>query len=134
LEQHVWAWIPEDTGLVYITLRFDFPPNLNLTSRPTFHELLTELVVSEYSDGTTEWNMLFVECPSGWLEIFTRTCVIIDRHPAVIRIAGEHSMVRDCGFILNDIEVLSDLRINDSECDQISSRGVTWGGMKELFR
>jgi hypothetical protein len=133
-EQHVWAWVPEGAGLAYITLRFDFPPNLDLTARPTFHDLMIELIITDYADGTVEWNMLFGDCPSGWLEVFTQTCMIVDENRAVIRIAGEYSMMRDCGFILHELEVLSDLRVNDPDCEQTPTWTVSWGRIKALFR
>ena len=133
-ERHAWAWIPEGEELAYITLRFDVPENLDLSARPSFHELVIELIITEFGDHDIEWNMLMVDCPSGWIEVFTQTCVIVDDQPATARIAAEHSMMRSCEFVLHDLEVLNDLGVNDPGCSQTPTDAATWGAVKKLYR
>ncbi|MEN8005869.1 MAG: hypothetical protein ABFS42_02595 [Candidatus Krumholzibacteriota bacterium] len=133
-EQVAWAWIPEELGLAYVTLRFVFPTNLDLTSRPVFHAQVSEVIFTEFVDGTSEWNMIFDGCPSGWVRIFTQECVLLDTQPSRIGIVGVRSMVRDCTtFVLNDVAVLNEIEVNDPACAVVSAETVTWGGIKSIF-
>jgi hypothetical protein len=43
-------------------------------------------------------------------------------------------MMRDCGFVLNDIGSLGDLEINDPGCALIPVGTGTWGAIKDIFR
>jgi len=131
---YLWAWVPPDTGLAYITLRFDLPANLDLTARPTFHDQVTGVIIADYPDGTVEWTMLVVDCPTGWIRVFTQACVISDAEPAAITIIGQHSMMRDCEFVLNDIEVLNALTVNDPDCEMTALEKATWGAVKRLWQ
>ncbi len=133
-EMFVWAWVPLDAGLTYVTLRFDFPLNLALDGRAVFNDLVTEVIVVDYEDGTVEWTMLFSECPSGWIEIFRQECVILDASRSEVGIAGDHSMIRDCDFVLNDLEVLNDLAVNDPGCVFVPVDAAAWGAVKSIFR
>jgi hypothetical protein len=67
-----WVWVPDDLGLGYITYRFDFPPNVSLTCLPVVPHEVLELIVTDFPDGTVEWNFIFSNCESGWVRIFTQ--------------------------------------------------------------
>lgn len=133
-EQVVWAWVPDERGLSYITLRFDFPANLDLDARPVFNELVTDVIISGYSDGTSEWNMIFGGCPSGWVKVFSQECVLLDGERSRIGIRGIHSMMRDCDFVLNDLEVLNELTVNDPGCGTVPAGLTAWGRLKAGYR
>ncbi len=130
----VWGWVPLDKGLTYVTLRFDFPANLALTGRPEFNGLVIDVIVVEYQDGTVEWTMLFSECPSGWIELFSQKSVILDASRSDVLIVGDNSMMRDCDFVLNDLVVLGGLAVNDPGCGFVSVDATSWGIIKSLFR
>ena len=115
-DMFAWAWVPLDEGLTYVTLRFDFPSNIDLSGRAAFNDLVIDVIVIDYDDGTVEWTMLFSECPSGWIQLFRQECVILDASRADVGITADHSMMRDCDFVLNSLEVLNDLALNDSGC------------------
>ena len=133
-EQVVWAWVPDDLGLAYITLRFEFPENLDLSRRPVFHDLVTNVIYTDYSGGTVEWNMIFDECPSGWIKVFSQEFVLLDEQLSRIGILGANSMLRDCTFVLNDVIVLNELAVNDPDCPTVSAVTTTWSGVKSLYR
>ena len=133
-EQVVWAWVPDQLGLAYITLRFDFPDNLDLSRRPVFHDLVTNVIFTDFTDDTVEWNMLFDECPSGWVRVFSQEFVLLDEQLSRIGIRGVHSMVRDCTFVLNDVTVLNELTVNDPECPTVPTVTTTWSGIKSMYR
>lgn len=133
-EQTVWAWVPAELGLTYITLRFDFPANLDLHSRPVFNELVTDVIYAKYGDGTVEWNMLLTLCPSGWVRVFSQQCELLDADPSAIRILVDHSMARDCTFVLNDIAVINELTVNDPACPTVSVERASWSRVKSLYR
>ena len=133
-EQSLWAWVPQDLGLVYITIRFDFPANLDLTSRPVFNDLVSMVIYTDYPHDTVEWNMVLTGCPSGWVRIFTQECELLDEEPSRIGVLADHSMMRDCTFVLNDIVVLNELTVNDPGCTEVPVEGVSWGGVKSLYR
>ncbi len=132
-EQSLWAWVPQDLGLAYITIRFSFPTNLDLTSRPVFHDLVSNVIYSDYVGNTVEWNMLLNECPSGWVQIFTQECTLLDGEPSHIGILADDSMMRDCDFVLNDIRVLNELTVNEPGCATVSVEGVSWGWVKGFY-
>ena len=133
-DQVAWVWVPDGLGLAYVTIRFLFPENLDLTSRPVFHDQVSNVIFTDFVDGTSEWNMVFADCPSGWIRISSQECVLLDAQPSRIGILGIHSMVRDCNFVLNDVTVLNEIEINDPECTTVSTATVTWGGIKSIFR
>jgi hypothetical protein len=133
-EQVGWAWIPDDLGAAYITLRFEFPANLDFSAHPIFHDLVVDVLVRDYPGSTVEWRMLFEGCPSGWIKVFSQQCILLDDQPSEIRIFGENSMVRDCDFILNDLSVLNNLSLNDPDCQTVSVEVSTWGWIKSIFR
>lgn len=133
-EQVVWVWVPDELGLAYVTLRFAFPENLDLSSRPVFHDLVTNVILTDYVDGTVEWNMLFDECPSGWVKIFSQEFVLLDDLPSRIEIHGVDSMVRDCTFVLNDVTVLNELTVNDPGCPPVSTANMIWSSLKSMYR
>jgi hypothetical protein len=133
-EQSLWAWVPQELGLAYITIRFRFPTNLDLTSRPLFHELVSDVIFSDYVENTVEWNMLLTECPSGWVRIFRQECALLDGEPSRIGILADDSMMRDCDFVLNDIAVLNELTVNDPGCGLVGVQAVSWGRVKSLYR
>jgi hypothetical protein len=133
-EQVIWAWVPDELGLAYITLRFEFPENLDLSRRPVFHDLVTNVIYTDYSQGTVEWNMIFDECPSGWVKVFAQEFVLLDDQLCRIGIRGANSMLRDCSFVLNDVIVLNQLAVNDPDCPTVSAVTVTWSGLKSMYR
>ena len=133
-EQVAWVRIPDELGLVYLTLRFSFPANLDLSSRPDFHDQVSKVIFTDFVDGTSEWNMVFAGCPSGWIKVFSQECVLLDAQPSMIGILGVRSMVRDCTFVLNDVTVLNEIEINDPECTTVFAATATWGGIKSIFR
>ena len=133
-DMYAWGWTPPDEGLTYATLRFDFPDNLDMSARAVFNELVTDVIVVDYDDGTAEWTMLIAECPSGWIELFRQRTVIIDDSISEVSIAADHSMMRDCGFVLNDITVSGPLVINDPECAFVAAGTASWGAVKSILR
>ena len=132
--QYFWAWVPDDLGLAYITLRLEIPDNLDLSVRPTFHPLVTDFILTHYPDGTQEWNMVFSDCPSGWVQVLDQPCVFFDDQPGEINILADHSMMRDCHFVLNDLTVLNNLHLNDPDCDFVQTSVISWGRAKSMFR
>lgn len=133
-EQVVWAWVPDSLGLAYITLRFDFPDNVAFGPRPLFNDLVSNLIITLYNDGSSEWNLIIDDCPSGWVWILTREGVLLDDRPSCIAIQQDHSMMRDCTFILNDLTVLDELALNDPACGSVPDRDLAWGAAKCLYR
>lgn len=133
-EMVVWAWVPDELGLAYITLRFDFPENLDLSHRPVFHDLVTNVIYSDYPEGTVEWNMLFDDCPSGWIKVFSQECVLLDEQLSRVGIRSANSMLRDCTFALNDVTVLNELAMNDPDCPTVSAVTSTWSSVKSMYR
>jgi len=130
----VWGWGPLGEGLTYATLRFDFPENIDMTGRAVFNDLVIDVIIVEYDDDTVEWTMLFSECPSGWIELFRQKTVILDDSISEVGIVQRNSMMRDCGFVLNGIEVLGRLAINDPGCAFVPVETDSWGAVKNLFR
>ena len=129
-----WAWVPEARGTAYVTLRFDFPSNIEFPALPVFNPLAGEVIVTDFADGTVEWNILFAGCPSGWVRIFQQECVLRNFEPSLIRIVAGRSMVRDCGFILNDVLVAGEMALNDPLCGGVPEWRSSWGGLKVLYR
>lgn len=133
-EQTVWAWVPRDRGLIYVTLRFDFPDGLDRSARPVFHESIDDLIVTDYADGTTEWNMILDgSCPGGWVQLFRQRCVIESTQRMRIGIRGQHSMIRACDFVLEDVVVVSELEVNDPACETVPRASEQWGALKGRF-
>jgi len=133
-EQVAWAYVPNALGLASVTLRFDFPANVERSTRPVFHDLVTQVIYTDFADGTDEWNMLFVDCPSGWIQVFSQECVLLDDQPSAIQILGDHSLARDCPFVLHDVEVVNQLALNDPDCPNVPSAALTWGRLKSVYR
>lgn len=131
---YAFAWVPPGSGLTYVTLRFDFPENIEMAVRPLFNELVIEVIVIDYDDGTVEWTMLFSECPSGWIELFRQRAGILDAARSDLLISEDNSMIRDCDFVLNDIVVLGGFAVNDPGCTFVSTDAASWGAVKSLFR
>ena len=59
-----WVYVPNELGLAYVTLRFAFPANINQSGQPVFNDLVLHVVQTDFPDGTAEWNMLFMDCPT----------------------------------------------------------------------
>lgn len=78
--------------------------------------------------------MLFPECPSGWIELFSQRTGILDATRSDILIVGDNSMIRDCAFVLNDIEVLGGIAVNEPGCTLVSVDAASWGAIKSLLR
>ena len=92
------------------------------------------MIYTDFVDGTSEWNMTFVGCPSGWIRVFTQECVLLDDQPSRIGILGGRSMVRDCTFVLNAVTVLNEIEVNDPDCETVPVAARSWGGIKSTFR
>lgn len=133
-EQSVWAWVPEALGSAYITLRFGFPDNIEWMGHPVFNDLVGNVIYTDYVEGTVEWNMLMVDCPSGWIKVFTQEGELLDTEISTIRILAEHSMVRDCTFVLNDVVVLEEFVVNDPGCTNVPVAQTNWDSLKSLYR
>lgn len=133
-EQFVWAWIPYDSGLSYITLRFLFPSNVDLSRRPVFNDLMTQLEVVDYGTGGSEWTVLFAGCPSGWVWIFSQECTFLDTVESSVSITEAFSLARNCLFEIHDIHLLNNLSLNDPGCAFVSVRESTWGAIKSIYR
>lgn len=132
--QHVWAWVPPDTGLAYLTLRFRFPAVLDLTARPALHPQVADLIISEYPPDTTEWNLVLTGCPDDWILVLSQWCVITGDAEGAITILAPHSMARDCRFDLHDLEVLNNLAVNDPACETTDAGAATWSAVKSCYR
>jgi len=133
-EQVASVYVPNELGLAYVTLRFDFPANVDLIARPLFNDLVSQVVYTDFTDGTVEWNMLFRDCPSGWIQVFSQECVLLDDMPSRIQILGDRSLVRDCTFILHDVAVVNELSLNDPDCPNVPAVASTWGRLKSEYR
>lgn len=134
LEYSAWAQVPNDLGLSYVTLRMNFPEQLDFHSRPVFHELVTDVIFTDFADGTTEWNMLFSDCPSGWIRVYTQEMVVLDDGFTFIEIIGDRSLARDCNFDLNGVEVTNELAVNDPGCNGVPVAVTGWGTLKARYR
>jgi hypothetical protein len=108
--------------------------NLDLSAHAVFNPLVVYFIVTDYPGGTVEWNMILADCPSGWIRVFEQQCTLLDDQPSEIRILAAHSMMRDCQFVLNDLTVLNNLRLNDPGCDFVANPTTTWGTVKSSFR
>ncbi|MFH1843041.1 MAG: hypothetical protein ABIF77_07510, partial [bacterium] len=69
----------------------------------------------------------------GWIEVYRQAVVIQDSDPSNIRILGQHSMIRDCEFVLQDVAVINDLAVNDPECGTMVGAAATWGAVKSVY-
>ncbi len=134
LHYEVWASVPEGLGTAYVTLRFAFPDNLDLRAHPVFNAQMDELIMTDFPDGTAEWNMVFRDCPSGWIQLFTQEFTPLDDKPAHLTIHAADSMLRDCAFLLNGVEALSELSVNDPLCSRTPVDGITWSELKSIYR
>jgi len=133
-EQYIWAWIPLDTGLNYITLRFLFPSNVDMSSRPVFNDLMTHLEVVDYGPGGVEWTVLFAGCPSGWILIFSQECIFLDTVESSIGLSEPFSFARNCQFVIHDIHVLNNLSLNNPGCIYVPAGASTWGAIKSIYQ
>jgi len=131
--QKLWAWVPDDLGLAYITLRLDFPDNLDLSAHPAFHPAVSGIIITRYPGGTVEWNLILTGCPSGWILVFEQPCTLLDGQPAEISILDGASMMRDCGFVLNGLVGLNNFSVNDPGCATVPTIATTWGAVKSLY-
>lgn len=131
---HAWGWVPDDLGLGYITYRFDFPDNVTLVGAPELPREISDLIVTDFADGTQEWNLLVTGCPSGWVKVFSQECQAVDDQPARIDIVEDPCWMRDCTFVLNTVRVLGVVGVNDPECGGVAVSGATWGRVKAVFR
>ena len=134
-DQILWAYVPENLELAYLTIRFHFPDNLDLSSRPTFNPQIGTIIFTDYVMNTVEWNMIFTRCPLGWVKVFSQRCVLLDDQPSRIEILSAHSLARDCAFFnLNDVAVVNLFEVNDPECEKVPTAAQGWGTIKALYR
>ena len=132
-EQVVWAFVPDDAGLVYLTLRLDFPENISLARNAIFHDQVFDVIYTDFAGGTVEWNLFLRECPSGWIEVYRHEFTLLDEESSRIRILGAHSWIRDCGFMLNQVETTSALGVNEANCGTVPTVATDWGVLKTHF-
>jgi hypothetical protein len=133
-DQFVWAWVPEELGVTYLTYRFVFPANLDLTRRPIFNDLVSRLIIVDFGHGGIEWTVFFDGCPTGWILVFRQTCTILDDTESEIRITEKYSLSRDCDFVLGGLGVLNNLSINEPGCSFTPTRTSTWGAIKSYYK
>ena len=129
-----WVQVPNDLGLRYVTLRLDLPAQLDFNSRPVFHDLVTDVIFTDFADGTTEWNVLFNDCPSGWIRIYTQEVAVLEGGFSLIELVGDRSLARDCDFVLNGVEVANELAVNDPSCEVVTVTMTGWGSFKARYR
>jgi hypothetical protein len=129
-----YGWVPGDLGLNYITFRFDFPPGVSLVGSPALHRDAIDLIVTDFADGTQEWNVLVGGCHSGWVRVFAQDCLVQDAQPAWIGIVRNRCWMRDCDFTLNEVGLLGEIGINDPGCGGVPAAASAWGTVKGLFR
>jgi hypothetical protein len=133
-EYSAWVQVPNDRGLRYVTLRLDLPVQCDFTTRPVFHDLVTDVIFTDFADGTTEWNALFTDCPSGWIRIYTQQVAVLEGGFSLIELVGDRSLARDCDFVLNGVEVANELAVNDPSCEVVAVSGTAWGCFKARYR
>jgi hypothetical protein len=131
---YAWGFVPQEKGLTYATLRLVFPGSIDISERPEFNALVTDVIMIDYEDGTVEWTMLFSGCPSGWIWLFRQRALILDETISRIEIRADNSMMRDCGFVLNGILVSGGLAVNDPACGTVPVEARSWGAVKQLLR
>ena len=132
--QHVvWTFVPGDAGLTYVTFHFQFPSNIELGRNPVFHEQVTVVNYADYSDDTTEWHVVFNGCPSGWIQVFSQEIVLLDEQPSVIGIRTDGSWVRDCDFVLNEVDIVSQLSVNGPDCEVVATDESGWSTIKSRY-
>ncbi|MBE0566130.1 MAG: hypothetical protein IH621_09250 [Krumholzibacteria bacterium] len=129
-----WALVPDGLGLAYVTVRFAFPENVSQPGRPDFAPAVTTVIVTDYPDGTVEWNLVVAGCPSGWVRLFARECTLLDAAPSRFAIRADASMIRDCTFALNGAAVLNELVINDPGCETVPDRTAGWSRLHGRYR
>ena len=125
----VSAQLPEDRGAIYVTLRFDFPENIRLVGRPVLPPNAVDVIVTEFVDGV-EWNVFFIDCPTGWFEVVRQDFEVLDRTPTRIAVEHAHSLVRDCDLVLHDVRPGDVLGINDPRCGGVSTQRSSWSSLK----
>ena len=130
-EQLAWVWT--SAGMVYVTLRIDFPDNLESRSEPVFDSRVIEFVMTDYPDGSEEWHMVLEDCPGGWVQVFRQRVTLIDDQPSTVRIRGGDSWIRDCSFVLHRPEVIGDLGLNEAGCGSVSTLDRGWSGLKTVY-
>ena len=131
---HAWGWVPDDLGLGYITFRLDFPVNVSLVGAPELPREVSDLIVTDFADGTQEWNLLVTGCPSGWVKVFSQECQAVDDQPATIDIVEDPCWMRDCTFVLNTVRVLGGVGIYDPGCGGVAVEATRWGSAKTVYR
>jgi hypothetical protein len=133
-EHYVWAWVPNDSGLNYLTLRLAFPDNIDLSRKPVFNDDIIHLEVLDFGAGEIEWTALFDQCPVGWVWICRQECIFMDSETSSIMIIEQYSLARNCQFVIHDIYVLNNLEINDPNCTFVSHGVSSWGAIKRLYQ
>lgn len=131
-EQVVWAEAPHQSGLVYVTLRFDFPAALDFRAAPEFEDVVLELVQTPYPDGTVEWNLVLRDCPSGWVRLFRQRVTVLRTDACTVAVHGGDSWIRDCGFTLHRVDVTSELAVNEPGCGSVAAGRRSWGSLKAV--
>jgi hypothetical protein len=133
---HIWARVPEGEGLAYLTLRLAHAGAVEWVGRPSFHPLVQDFIVSDFPGGSTEWNLVFADCPEGWVQVFTAAGRFLSEEPGALAILSDHSMARDCDqFQLNDLAVINDLSLNHPGCEEgVPVAGTTWDALKSIYR
>lgn len=132
-EEIIWAWVPPELELAYLTLRFRHEGNLDLSSHPEWNPDITQVIITDYPEETVEWNLIFANCPAGWVRVFSQTCILLDDQPGQLAILPEHSLARDCFFELHPVQNLNDLLLNDPECTDVRPNPLSLGSLKACY-
>ena len=104
-----------------------------LRAQPVFNNLVTEVIYTEYPDGSVEWNMVLTGCPGGFIRLFAHRIEVLDTAPARVGIRGADSWIRGCDFELRRVDTTNDLRINGPECSGVAITPGSWSRIKARY-
>lgn len=131
---HGWCFVSDELGLGYATYRFLFPANIEPVGPPSLPREVVDLIVTDFADGTREWNVVVSGCPPDWVKVFAQEFRVLDDRPAFIDIVEDRCWLRDCTFVLNKVTVVGEVGVNDPECGGVPVEAASWGAAKTAFR
>lgn len=131
--QSAWVWTPGDAGLVYATLRLDFPDNLEPLASPELDPRVVEFTRTDYPDGTEEWHLVLAGCPQGGVRVFRQPVRLLDGDRSNVHLSGGDSWIRDCAFELHRVEVVNDLTLNEPDCGVVDLAPSGWSALKVRY-
>jgi len=130
-QQSAWVWT--SGGLVYATLRIDFPDNLERRNPPVFDGRVIGFTRTDYPDGSEEWHMVLAGCPAGWIRLFNQSVSLLDDRPSTVVIRGADSWIRDCAFVLHRPDVIGGLALNEPGCASVVAGPGSWSALKSRY-